>query len=217
MPLGNLEEMRIRTPSGGEVPFSQVAVVEPGRGFASIKRVDRNRAVNVQAAIDASVTSPGDVNADLEARILPTVLARYPGVHWSFEGMQAEQAEGIALPGLQVGFTIALLGIFALLAIPLKSYVQPLIIMSAIPFGLVGAIWGHLLMGVTLSMMSMFGLVALSGVVVNDSLIMVSYINRRRRLQRNMSTCRRRSAKLASTGRRDTRAESAGAGFGRFC
>ena len=184
--LGNLEEMRIRTPSGGEVPFSQVAVVEPGRGFASIKRVDRNRAVNVQAAIDASVTSPGDVNADLEARILPTVLARYPGVHWSFEGMQAEQAEGIA--GLQVGFTIALLGIFALLAIPLKSYVQPLIIMSAIPFGLVGAIWGHLLMGVTLSMMSMFGLVALSGVVVNDSLIMVSYINRRRREHVDLQT-----------------------------
>ena len=87
-----------------------------------------------------------------------------------------------------MGFTIALLGIFALLAIPLKSYVQPLIIMSAIPFGLVGAIWGHLLMGVTLSMMSMFGLVALSGVVVNDSLIMVSYINRRRREHVDLQT-----------------------------
>ena len=177
--VGNLENMRIRTPAGGEVPFSQVAVVEPGRGFASIKRVDRNRAVNVTASVDATITSASGVNADLEARILPAVLQRYPGVHWAFEGMQAEQAEGIA--GLQVGFTIALLAIFALLAIPLKSYVQPLIIMSAIPFGLVGAVWGHLLMGVTLSMMSMFGLVALSGVVVNDSLVMVAWINHKRR------------------------------------
>ena len=106
------------------------------------------------------------------------VLESYPGVHWSFEGMQAEQADGIA--GLQTGFMIALLAIFALLAIPLGSYVQPLIIMSAIPFGLVGAVWGHMLMDVTLSMMSMFGLIALSGVVVNDSLVMVSYINQKR-------------------------------------
>ena len=176
--LGNLENMRIRTPTGGEVPFSQVAVVEPGRGFASIKRVNRSRAVNVTASVDATVTSAAAVNTDLEARILPDVLSGYPGVHWSFEGMQAEQAEGIA--GLQTGFAIALLAIFALLAIPLGSYVQPLIIMSAIPFGLVGAVWGHMLMGVTLSMMSMFGLIALSGVVVNDSLVMVSYINQKR-------------------------------------
>ena len=176
--LGNLENMRIRTPTGGEVPFSQVAVVEPGRGFSSIKRVDRSRAVNVTASVDATVTSAAEVNADLEAQILPKVLESYPGVHWSFEGMQAEQADGIA--GLQVGFMIALLAIFALLAIPLGSYVQPLIIMSAIPFGLVGAVWGHMLMDVTLSMMSMFGLIALSGVVVNDSLVMVSFINQKR-------------------------------------
>ena len=176
--LGNLEDMRIRTPDGGEVPFNHVAVVEPGRGYASIKRVDRTRAVNVTASVDASITSAGGVNANLAARIIPNVLAQYPGVRYSFQGMQAEQAEGVG--GLQIGFAIALLAIFALLAIPLKSYVQPLIIMSAIPFGLVGAVWGHMLMDVTLSFMSMFGLVALSGVVVNDSLVMVSYINRKR-------------------------------------
>jgi multidrug efflux pump subunit AcrB len=175
--LGTLESMRIRTSTGGEVPFSQVAVVEPGRGFASIKRVDRNRAVNVTASVDATVTSAADVNADLEA-ILSNMLADYPGIHWSFEGMQAEQADGIA--GLQTGFAIALLAIFALLAIPLGSYIQPLIIMSTIPFGLVGAVWGHMLMDVTLSMMSMFGLIALSGVVVNDSLVMVTFINQKR-------------------------------------
>ena len=183
--LGDLEGMRIRTPSGGEVPFSQVAVVEPGRGFASIRRVDRNRAVNVTAAVDAAVTTAGQVIADLQERILPEVLASYPGVNYTFEGAQAEQVDAVA--GLQRGFVLALLLIFALLAVPLRSYVQPLIIMSAIPFGLVGAVWGHFIMGLDVTMMSMFGLVALSGVVVNDSLIMVDFINRRRRLHRDIA------------------------------
>ena len=178
--LGDMENMRIRTPNGGEVPFSQVAVVEPGRGFASIKRVNRNRAVNVTASVDAAVTSAGQVISDLQARVLPEVLAHYSGVFYTFEGAQAEQADAVA--GLQRGFILALLMIFALLAVPLRSYVQPIIIMSAIPFGLVGAIWGHFVMGLDVTMMSMFGLVALSGVVVNDSLIMVDFINRKRRL-----------------------------------
>ena len=176
--LGDLENMRIRTPDGAEVPFRQVAVVEPGRGFASIKRVDRNRTVNVTAGVDAAVTSASDVIAALETQILPEVLPRFPGVNYSFEGVMAEQQEAVG--GLQNGFMLALLMIFALLAVPLKSYVQPLIIMSAIPFGLVGAVWGHIAMGLDVTMMSMFGLVALSGVVVNDSLIMVDFINRRR-------------------------------------
>ena len=176
--LGDLENMRIRTPNGGEVPFSQVAEVEPGRGFASIKRVDRNRAVNVTASVDPAVTSADAVISDLRTRILPEVLAGYPGVFYTFEGAQAEQAD--ALGGLWLGFLLALLMIFALLAVPLRSYVQPLIIMAAIPFGLVGAVWGHIVMGLDVSMMSMFGLVALTGVVVNDSLVMVDFINRAR-------------------------------------
>ena len=183
--LGNLENMRIRTPDGGEVPFSQVAQVEPGRGFASIKRVNRNRAVNVTAAVDATVTSGGQVIADLQNRILPEVLPKYPGVFYTFEGVQAEQADAVG--GLTRGFILALLMIFALLAIPLKSYVQPMIIMSAIPFGLVGAIWGHLVMGLDVTLMSMFGLVALTGVVVNDSLVMVDFINRKRRVHDDVS------------------------------
>ncbi len=178
--IGDLENMRIRTPDGGEIPFSQVAVVEPGRGFASIRRVDRNRAVNVTASIDPAVTSAAQVVTDLETRIIPKVLALHPGVFYTFEGAQAEVQDGVE--GLQRGFTLALLLIFALLAVPLKSYVQPLIIMSAIPFGLVGAVWGHLVMGLNVTMMSMFGLVAVTGVVVNDSLIMVDFINRKRAL-----------------------------------
>ena len=177
--LGDLEGMRIRTPDGGEVPFSHVAVVEPGKGFASIKRVDRNRAINVMASIDENVTSAGAVNGDLTANMLPAILADYPGVRYGFDGMEAEQQEVIG--GLQIGFTLALFAMFALLAIPLRSYIQPLIIMSAIPFGFVGAVWGHVLMGINVSMMSIMGIVALSGVVVNDSLVMVDFINRHRR------------------------------------
>ena len=184
--LGDLENMRIRTPNGGEVPFSQVALVEPGRGFASIKRVDRNRAVNVTASVDPATTSAGAVIADLQARILPEVLAGYPGVFYTFEGAQAEQVEAVG--GLQWGFFLALLMIFALLAVPLRSYVQPLIIMAAIPFGLVGAIWGHMVLGLDVTMMSMFGLVALTGVVVNDSLVMVDFINRARKVHEDVGS-----------------------------
>ena len=177
--LGDLEGMRIRTPDGGEVPFGHVAVVEPGQGFASIKRVDRNRAINVLASIDTTGTSAAAVNGDLAENVLPALLAEYPGVRYAFEGVEAEQRD--ALGGLQIGFTLAMFAIFALLAIPLKSYIQPLIIMSAIPFGFVGAIWGHILMGENISMMSTMGIVALSGVVVNDSLVLVDFVNRRRR------------------------------------
>ncbi|MXY18216.1 MAG: efflux RND transporter permease subunit [Acidobacteria bacterium] len=178
--LGDLEGMRIRTPDGGEVPFGHVAVVEPGQGFASIKRVDRNRAINVLASIDENVTTSATVNGDLAANVLPALLADYPGVRYAFEGVEAEQRDAIG--GLQIGFTLAMFGIFALLAIPLKSYIQPLIIMSAIPFGFVGAVWGHIIMGENISMMSTMGIVALSGVVVNDSLVLVDFINRARRV-----------------------------------
>ena len=173
--LGNLDNMRIRTADGGQVPFREVAYVEPGRGYAAVTRVDRNRAVNVTAAVDPAVSSAGPVAADLAARTLPEVLARHPGVAWSFQGAQAEQADAVG--GLRQGFVLALLLIYALLAIPLRSYVQPLIIMAAIPFGFVGAVWGHVVMGIDMTMVSMFGLVALAGVVVNDSLIMVDFIN----------------------------------------
>ena len=184
--LGDLENMRIRTPGGAEVPFSQVALVEPGRGFASIKRVDRNRAVNVTAAVDPAVTSAGAVIADLRARILPEVLADHAGVFYTFEGAQAQQVE--TMGGLRWGFLLALLMIFALLAIPLRSYVQPLIIMAAIPFGLVGAVWGHMVMRLDVTSVSMLGLVALTGVVVNDSLVMVDFINRARKVHADVGS-----------------------------
>ena len=176
--LGSLETMRVRTPDGGEVPFSQVALVEPGRGFASIRRIDRSRAVNVTASVDPQVASTAALIGDLRERILPEMLAEFPDVFHTFRGTQEAQEE--ALSGLRMGFVLALIAIFGLLAIPLRSYVQPLIIMGAIPFGLVGALWGHMLMGLDVTFMTLLGLVALTGVVVNDSLIMVDFINRER-------------------------------------
>ena len=177
--IGDLENMRIRTPDGQQIPFSQVARVELGRGFASINRVNRQRALNVTAAVDQATTTAGDIIADLDARVLPTMLPAFPGVRYSFEGQQTELRD--STDGLTQGFMVALLFIYLLLAVPLKSYSQPLIIMTAIPFGLVGATWGHLIMGKDISLLSMFGLVALAGVVVNDSLVMVHFINRFRR------------------------------------
>ena len=176
--IGDLENMRIRTLGGGEVPFSVVAEAEFGRGYATIQRVDRRRAIDVTAKIDEKKTTAGQVLASLRADVLPAIIPDYPGISYSFEGEQRDQAE--TMSGLARGFLFALIVIYALMAIPFKSYLQPLIIMSVIPFGFVGAVWGHLLMGRNLTILSMFGLVALAGVVVNDSIVLVHYINQRR-------------------------------------
>ena len=126
------------------------------------------------------------------------MLARHPGVFYTFEGMMAEQRD--VLGGLQRGFVLALLLIFALLAVPLRSYVQRLIIMSAIPFGLIGAVWGHLFLDLHVSMMSMFGLIAMTGVVVNDSLIMVDFINRARAVHVGVGPMARQADRGPRTG-----------------
>jgi multidrug efflux pump subunit AcrB len=176
--VGNLENMRIRTAEGGEVPFMEVANAELGRGYSSIRRVNRQRAVNVTADVDPTKGNPGEILADLEASVLPAILADYPGVSYTFEGEQREQAE--TLGGLGRGFALALIMIYALMAIAFRSYIQPLIVMCIIPFGFVGAVWGHIIMGLDMTILSMFGLVALTGIVVNDSIVLVHQVNRRR-------------------------------------
>ncbi|OQY26292.1 MAG: hypothetical protein B6244_14030 [Candidatus Cloacimonetes bacterium 4572_55] len=174
--IHNLENMRIRLPDGTEVPFSIAATAETGRGYASINRTDRQRTINVIADLDETVANANEIMSDLKKRVLPKLLADYPSVSYSLEGEQREQKD--SMRSLVRGFLFAILLIYILLAIPFKSYIQPLIVMSAIPFGLVGAIWGHVVMGVELSILSMMGIVALTGVVVNDSLVLVDYINR---------------------------------------
>jgi multidrug efflux pump subunit AcrB len=174
--LGDLERMRIRAADGSAVPFSSVARATLGRGFSSIQREDRRRVVSVTAAVDTRMANANEIVADLKSEVVPDIEAIHPRLQISFGGEQREQAE--VLGSLIRGWIIALFAIYALLAVPLRSYVQPLIIMAAIPFGLVGAIGGHLIMQYKFSMMSVVGLVALSGVVVNDSLVLVDYINK---------------------------------------
>ncbi len=174
--VGDLENMMIRTPAGTEIPFRRVAIVETGRGYASVDRVDRRRIVNVEADVDQNVTNAGEVLADMQKQALPDLLAEFPGLRVSFEGEERDRAE--SLESMRQGFLVALLAIYALLAVLFRSYAQPVIIMSAIPFGFVGAVLGHVLMGWDLTLLSMFGVVALTGVVVNDSLIMIDFINR---------------------------------------
>jgi len=177
--LDDLANMRIRTPDGSEVPFYTVAQAELGRGFATISRSDRQRVISVTGDIDPARANANEVLADVRARVLPQMLVDHPGLHVDLEGEQREQQK--VARGLIRGYGLALILIYALLAIPLRSYAQPLIIMSVIPFGLVGAVAGHLIQGEpTLSMMSVFGFVALSGVVVNASLVLVHYVNSRR-------------------------------------
>ena len=177
--IGNLEDMRIRTPEGSEVPFTSVAAFEIDRGYSQINRIDGRRVVNVTADIDRERVTPEEVNTSIMEDMLPALRQKYPSVRLDQSGEQEERTK--SMMGLAYGAMFALLGIYALLAIPLKSYLQPLVIMSVIPFGAVGAIIGHWVMGYQLMFFSLLGIVALSGVVVNASLVLVDYINRRRR------------------------------------
>lgn len=176
--LSDLSAMRVRLPDGRQFPFDVVARAEHAEGDAVIERADRSRSLHVTAEVDNARVEANAVLADLEASVLPALLADHPGTRYSLEGQQREQADTMA--GLARGFLLALVLIYALLAIPFRSYSQPLIVMLAIPFGIVGAIWGHMILGMDLTVMSMFGIVALTGVLVNDSLVMVDFVNRER-------------------------------------
>jgi len=177
--LWDLENLRVRTPSGGEIPLLRAAEVTEGRGFSQIHRFDRKRVVNVTASVEKHQANAAEILEDLKGGLLKQLTADYPGLSYNMEGEQKERRESMG--SMARGFQLALFAIYALLAIPFRSYVQPLIVMAAIPFGVVGAILGHLIMGYNLSMLSMFGIVALSGVVVNDSLLLIDQANRNRR------------------------------------
>ncbi len=173
----NLNNMMIRTPDGGEVPFIEVANVSVGTSPASIIRIDRQRTLNITADLNKETGNLGILKQDL-IRYLDQLLPQYPGVSYSLEGEAKEQVESFA--SLKLGLIFVLFAIYALLAIPFKSYLQPLIVMSVIPFGAIGAVIGHYIMETPLTLMSVLGMLALSGVVVNDSLVLVDYINRQR-------------------------------------
>ena len=181
--LASLDDMRVRTREGSEVPFRTVANASLGQGYSSIKRADRKRVVNVTADVDRTQITADEVVGDLARSYFPVIRAEHPRVSLSLEGEQRQSGE--YLVSLVFPFLIALFAIYALLAIPLRSYVKPFIIMSVIPFAFIGAIWGHQIMKLAglvsgLAMMSILGMIAAAGVVVNSSLILVYAINQRR-------------------------------------
>jgi len=177
--LGDLESMRIRTPEGIEVPFGSVAEASLARGHTTIRRVDGRRVVTVTADVNRTITTPETIIDTVMQDDLEAILKRHPGVNFTLTGEAEERTKSMG--SLLTSAALAMLIIYALLAIPLQSYLQPVVIMSVIPFGVVGAIVGHLVLGMDLVFFSLLGIVALSGVVVNSSLVLVDYINRQRR------------------------------------
>lgn len=173
----DVEAFIVRTPAGADVPLGDVTEVARGRAYTVINRRDGRRTVSVTADV-VPQDDTQKVMASLTATILPELAANNPGLSYSFQGRQQDMRE--SLTSLKSGFVLALLLIYVLLGIPFRSYVQPMIVMTSIPFGLVGAVLGHLLMGYSLSVISMMGLVALSGVVVNAALVLIEYANRLR-------------------------------------
>ncbi|MBT8357948.1 MAG: efflux RND transporter permease subunit, partial [Desulfobacterales bacterium] len=173
-----LEEMLLKNPSGKEIPLRQAVTFNRGRAYTSIDRRNSQRVVTVSADVRPR-SKAGQIIKSLKTDMLPKLQSNYPGLSYSFEGRQADMSE--SMESLIYGLLMALIVIYAMLAIPFNSYIQPLIVMACVPFGIVGAVIGHLLMGYSLSIMSMFGVVALSGVVINDSLIMIHFANQRRR------------------------------------
>ncbi|MDX1661575.1 MAG: efflux RND transporter permease subunit [Gemmatimonadota bacterium] len=177
--IADLRDYRVRVPGGGFAPLGEVADVELAYGPSTIRRREGRRVVTVTADVDRSVVTGGEVTGKLEEEVLPAIVDRYPDLDWEFGGEQEEQRE--VLGGVGRNFLVALFVIFTLLAIPFRSYLQPLVVMASIPLGFVGAALGHLIMNMPLTMLSLFGIVGLAGVVVNDSLVLIDFVNEERR------------------------------------
>ncbi|MFI3271019.1 MAG: efflux RND transporter permease subunit [Pseudomonadota bacterium] len=171
------EDLVLRAPSGQEVLLRDIIILEDGKADSVIRHVDGRRTATVSANVTPS-SETGRMMEVLSAEIMPQLMADYSGLSWQFAGRQTEMQESSQT--MMYGFLFALVGIYALLAIPFKSYSQPLIIMISIPFGIVGAVFGHWIMDYSLSLVSVYGIVALSGVVVNDSLVLIDFANRQR-------------------------------------
>ena len=175
--VADLKDILIQTPNGGRVPLSHVATLVPGQSPSTITRIDRYRTLNVSADVEKTDTNMTVLQADLKA-YLDELVQQYPGVSHSLEGEAKEQRESFG--SLLWGMIFVFFVIYGLLAIPFKSYLQPLVVMSIIPFGMIGAVIGHWIMGMELTIMSLLGMLALIGVVVNDSLVLVDFINKKR-------------------------------------
>jgi multidrug efflux pump subunit AcrB len=175
--VAGLKDIMIRTPQGGDVPLDHIAVLSPSNSPSEIYRIDRYRSVNITADIDKENTNMTVLQADLNT-YLSELMQQYPTVGYTLAGEAKEQRESFT--SLAWGLLFVFFVIYALLAIPFKSYLQPIIVMSVIPFGMIGAVIGHWLMGMDLTIMSLLGMLALTGILVNDSLVLVDFINKER-------------------------------------
>jgi multidrug efflux pump subunit AcrB len=177
--LADLEYFHVTLPGGKQVPIETVSTLEFGRGFARIARVDGLRTVSIQGEVDAKATNTAEIIQELNERFLPDFQKRYPSIRVSLEG-EAKESETTG-GSLRRAFLLGIIGVFMLLSFQFKSYIEPLVVMVAIPFAFIGVIWGHLIMGLALSMPSVVGFVSLAGVVVNDSILLVEFVKRRQR------------------------------------
>ena len=176
--LSHFDDIRVRTVDGAEQPLTELAEVDVVRGYSTITRIDQLRCVTVQADMDEDVGNAGEVVNALKNDVFPELLRDYPGIRIRWEGQQEQQQE--SLQSMFLGFGVALLAMFVLLAFEFKSYAQPYIILVIIPFGMIGAVAGHAIQGLPLTLFSLFGVVALSGIVINDSIVLVDFINHMR-------------------------------------
>lgn len=175
--LADFENIRVRAADGAERPLTELAEVGVQRDLAEINRIEQMRSITVSADVDEAVGNARQITSDLQARLVPALLAQFPYLRVRWEGQQEQTNESVR--SLILGLLVALVAMFVLLTLEFRSYAQPLIIMAIIPFGIVGAIWGHAAMGLPLTMFSLFGIVALTGVVVNDSIVLIDFINHR--------------------------------------
>jgi len=177
--LVNFREIRVRDRQGVERPINEVAELTANRGFSEINRLDQRRSITITADVDEALANSDLITTDLQKNFLPKLLADYPEISVKWQGQREQSQESVG--SLKVGFGIAILAMFVLLVLQFKSYAQPILILAVIPFGMIGAVWGHALLGLPLTLFSMFGLVALAGVVVNDSIVLIDFINSRLR------------------------------------
>lgn len=177
--IGHVDNVMIKAPNGAELPLSELANIKLTEGVTSIRRESGNRTINVWASVDADQVEPFAVAKDIRENFIPKLLRQFPTVKSEVTGRIQEEMDSAAE---QIrDFVVSLMVIYSLLAVPLRSYSQPLMIMSVIPFGVIGAAFGHLLLGMDLNTLSIFGIIAAAGVVVNDSLVMVDYVNNARK------------------------------------
>ena len=175
--LHQMDEIRVQTQDGDEIPLPVLADVTARRGYSTIKRIDQRRAVTITANVDETKGNALNIVSDLQEGFLADLLQQHPSVHGRWEGQQEQTRRSFT--SLMIGFALAVFGMYALLTLEFKSYFQPIIILAVLPFGLIGAVLGHLLLGQVLTLFSLFGAVTLAGIIANDSIVLVDFINRR--------------------------------------